>query len=525
MDLIGHRTLRDHLEEMVTINGEKEFLIIEYDSGKVDRLTYREFDDLVNRTANSFLASGVVKGDRFAILLPTGIAYLASWFACAKIGAIAVPLNVACSTDEIAYFLTYVEAGSLIIAEDLQYHLEGLGDAAAKLRTIWVPEGPATSSACSTQPIRIWRDEVMKHSVDLASADISSDTVAQILFTSGSTARPKGVMHTHANCLWSGERTAKSFRLCPEDISLTVLPLFHVNAMSFSVLGPLIVGATACFIERYSASQYWQQVRKYGATYISLLPFLIRTQLALPPSKEDGVHGVKTAVYGLNCTDRERAEYEARFNVKFINLYGLTEAITLVLAAPLDRDRRWPSVGMPVFDRDVRLFRSDGQEAAIEEVGEIAVHGVPGRTIMLGYYHDEAATASTIRDGWLFTGDQAWRDAHGHFYYVDRSKDMIKRNGENISAGEVERALIEHPKVADCAVIAIPDPLRDEAVKAYIVAKADVELRAEEVTEYCKRYLASFKVPTVIEFRSALPKTSIGKTDKGALRREKPVDA
>lgn len=282
----------------------------------------------------------------------------------------------------------------------------------------------------------------------------------------------------------------------------------------------MTVGATACCIERYSASQYWTQVRNYGATFISLLPFLVRTQLALPPAENDGDHRIRAAAYAINCTDREREDFEQRFNVSFINLYGLTEALTSVLVAPLDRNRRWPSVGMAAFDREVRLFRPDGQETVDEEVGEIAVRGIPGRTIMLGYYQDEVATAATIRDGWLFTGDQAWRDSHGYFYYIDRSKDMIKRGGENVSAGEVERVLIEHPKIAECAVISVPDPLRDEAVKAYIVAEVGEEITADEVTDHCRRYLATFKVPTIIEFRTFLPKTSIGKIEKGALRRE-----
>jgi crotonobetaine/carnitine-CoA ligase len=245
-----------------------------------------------------------------------------------------------------------------------------------------------------------------------------------------------------------------------------------------------------------------------------------RTLLAQPERETDSQHTVRRTFYALNISVAEKDRFEKRFAVELINAYGLSEAMTLVTIAPVFGPKRWPSIGLPSAGRVVRLVGEDGQDVAVGEPGEIVVAGVPGRTIMKGYHNNPEATAKAIRDGWLYTGDSAFADEDGYLYWFDRSVDAIKRAGENISTIEVEGVLTEHPAIAEAAVIGIPDPIRDQAVKAVVVFVAGVTATADELTEFCAKRLSKFKVPTEYEFRDALPKTSIGKVSKGDLRSE-----
>jgi crotonobetaine/carnitine-CoA ligase len=246
----------------------------------------------------------------------------------------------------------------------------------------------------------------------------------------------------------------------------------------------------------------------------------VRTLLAQPPSEEDANHELRRVFYAINVSDEEKQNFEQRFNLELINGYGLSEALTIVTMTPVFGPKRWPSIGLPQQDREVKIVDGEGQEVPRGHVGEIAVRGVPGTTIMKGYYKNPEATAETIKDGWLHTEDNGYMDEAGYVYFVDRKKDMIKRSGENVSASEVENVLSNHPNIVEVGVLGVPDPIRDEAVKAFIVLDEPDTLTEEDITDYCKDRLANFKVPTIIEFRESLPKTSVGKVEKKTLRAE-----
>jgi len=246
----------------------------------------------------------------------------------------------------------------------------------------------------------------------------------------------------------------------------------------------------------------------------------VRTLLAQPPAPTDRDHLVHRNFYAINVLDSEKEAFEERFGVELLNGYGLSEAMTIVTLAPVFGERRWPSIGLPTYDRQVRIVDADGQDLPAGEIGEIIVQGVPGRTIMKGYFKHPEATAQAIRDGWLYTGDNGYFDKNGYIYFFDRKKDVIKRAGENISASEVEAALLLHEQIAEAAVIGVVDPIRDEAVKAFVVTAEGTQLTEDQVTEHCRSHLASFKVPTIVQFVESLPKTSVGKIEKKALRTE-----
>lgn len=514
-DLVGDRTLGDLLEERVALYGEREFLVFEDRDGGIERYSYREFNARVNQLANGFLSDGIVQGDKVVVHLPNSPAFLITWFALAKIGAVMVPTNTANSAPEMEYVLTFSDATTLITELSFMGVFSQALPKCPDVRRVFV---------CRTDTAppgtRLWDDLWRGQKAELAPIKLHNETTVTIIFTSGTTAQPKGVMLTHANCLWSGERVSKHTRLAPGERNLTALPCFHVNAQSISVLSTLTVGGTLILLEMYSATRFWEQVRRHRANITSLVPALMRTIYAQPPQPDDRHHSLRVVFYAINCTDKEKTDFEERFGVTFMNGYGLSEAMTIVTLAPIDGNRKWPSIGLPAMDRQVKIVDEAGQEVPRGKVGELIVRGVPGRTIMKGYYKNPEATAATVKNGWMHTGDNAWQDEAGYIYFFDRKKDVIKRGAENVSSSEVEKALMEHPAILECAVIGVPDPIKDEAVKAFVVARADSNLTIEQIVAHCAQRLAKFKVPQIIEMRDSLPKTSIGKIEKKTLLRE-----
>jgi crotonobetaine/carnitine-CoA ligase len=515
MDLIGDRTIRDLLEERVEIYGDREFLVFEGRNGAIERYTYREFDDQVNRVANGLLAENIARGEHVIVHLPNCPAFLITWFALAKIGAVMVPTNTAYSAAEMQYVLGFSDATTVVTDPSFMGVFNAALSKCPNISRVFV---------CRTEqaPLgtRLWDDLWRGQPATLAPIEIDNEATVVIVFTSGTTAQPKGVMLTHANCLWSGERVTKHMRLAPGERNLTALPCFHVNALSISVLASVTAGATLVLLETYSATLYWSQVIRHRANVISIVPALMRTIYAQPPRPDDRDHVLRVVFYAINCTNKEKTDFEERFGVQFLNGYGLTEAMTVVALAPLDGNRRWPSIGLPAIERRIKIVDEHGQEVPRGMVGELMVKGEPGRTIMKGYYKNPEATAATVQDGWMHTGDNAWRDEAGYLYFFDRKKDIIKRGAENVSASEVETVLMEHPDVLECAVIGVPDPIKDEAVKAFVVPRPGSALTVEQIIAYCAGRLAKFKVPTIVELRESLPKTSIGKIEKMALKRE-----
>jgi len=213
-------------------------------------------------------------------------------------------------------------------------------------------------------------------------------------------------------------------------------------------------------------------------------------------------------------TPQQFEEWHQRFGASLMQIWGMTETMSLPLMQPLDLPRKPLSMGMPVLGYECKIVDPDGKEVPPGTVGELVVAGVPGVSLMKGYFKNEQATAETLRDGWLWSGDQAYMDDDGRFFFVDRKKDMIKRAGENVSASEVEEILKQHAAVFDAAVVAIPDPVRDQAIKAFVIVKDGGATTAAELIAWCRERLSPFKVPEIVEFRDVFPRTSVGKIQK-----------
>ena len=301
--------------------------------------------------------------------------------------------------------------------------------------------------------------------------DLDGQDTAMIIFTSGTTSCPKGVEITHANMLFAGHYgDCTSCALGPGDRMLTTMPAFHSNFQLAALMPVLTAGASLVVLEKYSARNFWRQVREHRATAIQLVAMMARTLMMQPHDAAEREHCVRSVQYYLPIADEEKEAFEQRFAVRLQNCYGATESICWALTDLPFGPRRWPSVGRPGLGYEVEILDEAGGAVAPGTVGEIAVKGVPGVSLMKGYYGDAEATARTVNgEGWYLSGDKGYRDEEGWFYFVDRKCNMIKRGGENVSATEVEDVLSMHPAVAECAVIGVDDPVRDQAVKAFVV--------------------------------------------------------
>lgn len=348
---------------------------------------------------------------------------------------------------------------------------------------------------------------------------LTPDDVCEVLFTSGTTSNPKGVLLTHGNMVYSGYYGDWETSMTASDRMLTTMPACHSNFQLAALTPVLTARATLIVVEKYSASRFWSQVREYRATLAQCVAMMLRTLMLQPTDPDERDHSLRDMLYFLPVSAREKEAFEERFGVRILNTYGSTESIGWVLTDPPTGERKWPSVGRVGLGYEAKIIDENGNELPANRVGEICVKGVPGRSLMLGYLGNEKATAEALSsDGWLRMGDKGYFDEEGWFFFVDRKSNMIKRAGENISTTEIEEILTEHPAVKEAAVIGVPDDIRDEAVKAFILPEDDARIDQEDIIEYCRRNMAAFKVPSFIEVVDDFPRTCSMKIEKRLLR-------
>jgi crotonobetaine/carnitine-CoA ligase len=500
MLITATRTLKSALEDKARRFPDQTFLIFEDSAGATARWTWREFDAHVNRTAHLLLTRGLRHGDKFNLHLGNCPEFLLFWMAAAKTGTVIVPTNPVSTGDEMEYILGHSEA-RLAITEP-QY--------AAPVHAA-AGRCPALGAVLEARPLAPLLDGLPSTPPDTAVASLDESSMQ---YTSGTTSKPKGVLLTHANYLYGGEVMSKAMRVGPPDRHLIVLPLFHAGAQVHAFLPMLLAGGSIALMERFSATRFVEQAIRHEATLAALFAAPIRMLLAQPRAPRDGQTRLRAVSYAQNITLQQFDEWHERFRAPLMQIWGMTETMSLPLMQPLDLPRKPLSMGMPVLGYECKVVDESGKEVAPGAVGELVVSGVPGVSLMKGYFKNDKATAETLRDGWLHSGDQAYMDEDGCFFFVDRKKDMIKRAGENVSASEVEEALKQHPAVFDAAVVAIPDPIRDQAIKAYVMVKDGAVATPDELINWCRERLSAYKVPAVVEFRDVFPRTSVGKIQK-----------
>jgi crotonobetaine/carnitine-CoA ligase len=512
---VGKRNLRKLLEQKVAAHPHKTFMFFEEADQLARTYSYLQFDQMVNRTANALLELGVRKGDKVNLHLTNCPEFTFLWFATAKIGAVMMPTNPLSPPAELAYPLNHSDSVISITQPDLLPHVEEARKSCPRLRQVVLARADA-----GPEGVPLFDSLVGAESDELAGVDIDPLDDAAIMYTSGTTSLPKGVLVTHANYVFLAEVLAKNMRVGPDDRQLVTLPLFHANAQYYSVMSALTAGASVALMPRFSASRFMKQAIRYDCTITSLFGAPMRMILAQPVDPHDRQNSFRLVIFAQNITEAQFAEWDERFGATLMQIYGMTETMGQPLTNPLDYDRDNMTIGMPTLPYECKVVDPSGAEVPEGEAGELLVRGTPGWTIMKGYFKNPEATASTIQDGWLWTGDVVQVGEDGYFRFVDRTKDMIKRSGENVAAGEVEGVIKDHPKVADAAVIGVPDEMRDEAIKAFVILKDGESVTGEEIIEYCAARLSKFRVPEFVEMRDEFPRTSVGKIQKHILRRE-----
>lgn len=517
--------VRNLLESRVLQHGDKPFLFAAED-GRA--WTYREFDAAVNRTANMLLAHDIHKGDVVSLLLPNSPEYIIAYFACWKVGAVAGPVNSLLKPEEIEWITGNSESKLLLVGSAIRAEPPASAGGGARRATNLELTSSATPPACAggsalrfddvDASTREFRDE-------LGECDIDPDDDAVIIYTSGTTGKPKGCLLTHGNLIANARQIAEWMGFGPDDRLLSVMPLFHMNAVSVTTMSALYAGGSTVITQKFSASRFWDIIEKYQITSFGSVATMLSMLLA--KSHESGVISLKQEADSRLTTPDSRLKFamcgsapvpsevlrkfEEAFGVLVIEGYGLSESTCRSTFNPPNATRRPGSCGRPIGN-EMKVVDDADNEVPDGELGEIVIRGP---NIFKGYFQNETATAEAFRGGWFHTGDIGYRDADGFYYIADRKSDMIIRGGENIYPREIDDVLYRHPAVAAAACVGVPDELYGEEVTAFVVLKA--KATADELMTFCRQHLADYKCPKTVHFVADIPKGPTGKLLKREL--------
>lgn len=479
-------------------------------------LTFADLDARSNRAAQAFAAAGVGRGDRVAFVEKNSVEFFDVAFGLAKLGAVAVPVNWRLAAPEIRHILADCDARVVVVGAEFFGHLEAVEN-----------EIDATLVAVGSHDH--WPDFddwVAGHPAVDPGVRTAADDLVMLMYTSGTTGLPKGVMLSNANYVCkTGGVAAGAWQLSADAVSLAVMPLFHMAGSGWVFAG-LWEGATTVLLRDVVPAAILDAIERHRVTNMLLVPAVIASLLDTPEVDSTDHSALRLIVYGASpISDDVLLRGIDRFGAIFAQVYGMTETSGSItqLDGPDHTPQLLRSCGKPYPWVEVRIVGSDGRDAPTGAVGEVWTRSAQN---MLGYWNNPDATAATLTaDGWLRTGDAGYLDADGYLYLYDRVKDMIVSGGENVYPIEVENVLMAHPGVADAAVIGVPDPKWGEAVKAVVVPVPGARLDRTDLIAFARTRLAGFKLPKSIDIVDALPRTPSGKILKRALREPYWADA
>ncbi|HKE75315.1 MAG TPA: AMP-binding protein [Acidimicrobiales bacterium] len=497
--------------------GDHPFVVWEPFVGAARTWTYREFSHRTRELAAGLQHRGVRAGDRVILHMDNSPEFLLTWFACTRAGVVPVCTNTRSVRDELSY---YTEHSGAVAALTQPQYAALVGEAAPHVKWLAVTETDGTEAgAGAPAPSSGDRFEsLFRDAGDFAAPELTAFAPASIQYTSGTTARPKAVVWTHANCLWGGKVSASHETLTPRDVHLVHLPMFHTNAQSYSVLASLWAGATMVVQPRFSASRFWDVSLRHRCTWTSVVHFCVR---ALESLDVPDRHHYRLWGNGVGSPPQDE-----KFRVPTIGWWGMTETVTHGIVDDVYNPARSMGCGRPAPEYEVAVLRADGTPVEPGESGALFVRGVPGVSLFAGYLHDEAATRDTVDDqGWLTTGDLVTVHPDGAISFADRAKDMLKVGGENVAASEIEVSAFAVPGVVEVAVVGRRDEMLGEVPVAFVVASDDRPTLADEVLAACRERLADFKVPREVRVVPDLPRSTLNKIAKAELRKGLAAEA
>lgn len=505
------------VEDLANRYGDRPFLLFRDQS-----ISYGEVNEKSNQVARGFLDMGVKKGDKVVVIMHNCPEILYVWFGLAKIGAVEVPLNVAHRGEVLEYMINHSDAQTLVVADSLLDRVTFVQDKLTNIKQVVVFS--ETTYDTSASPLRFPTHDfgrLMDNPGSAPEASVNYWDPASIIYTSGTTGLSKGAVHCHNFQLLCAQDLVPYLTYTEDDIVFSPLPLFHVNAKYFSTMVVMMVGGKYAIGERFSARKFWQDIKKYQATAFHFLGGVASIIYNQPPREDDGDNTVRIA-WGGPVPPNIFKDFEKRFNLTINSRYfGMTET-GMIIRASCD-DPNFSSCGKNTEGYEVKLLDSQGDEVGVDEIGEICVRPLRPHSFMSGYYKRPEATLEAMEGYWFHTGDLSKKDKDGYFYFVDRKKDALRRRGENISSFEIERVVVSHPAVRECAVVDVPSELGgvgEGEVKAVMVLQEGATLKPEELIDYCVPRMAYFMVPRFLQFKETLPKTPTERVEKYKLRKE-----
>ena len=499
------------------------------------RLTYRQIKELSDLFAASIRSLGIRKGDRVILLLPNSPQFLIAYYGFLKAGAVVVPLNPLSTERELEFYLRDSGAETAITIPLFLSKVVTLREKTPLKHIVYSRLADflpfPLNLAQGFQELRLIRRqdravlldfrELLKQALhpDWHPEPVQPDEMAVLIYSGGTTGIAKGIMLSHFNLVANAHQIIAWGHLTDEQGVLAVLPLFHGFGMSVTMNAAVLAGGEIFLVPRFKAKAVAKAIHKYKPSFFIGVPTMFVQLSNLPDIHRYDFRSLRgTFVGAAPLTKAIKDDFEKKTGGRMIEGYGLTEAVTAIMANPYQGLHKIGSVGLPFPDVDVKIVSlDDGHDLATGELGEIVLRSP---TVMLGYYKNAEETQKTIVDGWLYTGDIGYVDEDGYFYITDRKKDLIIVGGFNVFPREIDELIYQHPKVKEGITIGLPDPHKGERIKVYIVLKEGETATPEEFITYFKERLTPYKVPTEVEFRTELPKSMIGKILRRALREE-----
>jgi len=479
-------------------------------------LTYAEVDEVVNRIASALAKLGISQGDKVILYIPNTKEFVFSYFAVVRLGAIVVPVNVRLATEEVRYIIQHCEAKMVIAHEATYKELEPL---VGKLNVIWVKTGDAADQWLTLSTL------IAEGDTEQIECPLRGEDEVSILYTSGTTGRPKGVVFTNRNILTVANMMALETKMDKQSRILHMMPLSHSAPLHLFLFGGFYVGATHILSPLFTPELLLTFVEKYHITHFFGAPVAYLLTAKHPSLSQYDLSSVQYWVYGgapLSRNEVKTIKEQFKTN-RLMCVYGLTEAgPNGTYLSPEEHETKAGSIGRDAaLHCEIKIVDDNGDEVASGEVGEVIL---AGDGTMKEYYKDEEKTKQTIRDGWLYTGDLAMRDEDGYIWIIDRKKDVIISGGVNIYPKEIEDILKTHPSITDVAVIGVPHDEWGETVKAFVVLAQPIGSLEEECKQFLAGKLADYKIPRLYETVENIPRNATGKILKHVLKEGGGVD-
>lgn len=510
-DIVHERTIHRALKQKVAQYGDREFFYF-----KDQVFTYMDLDRESDRVAAGLQSLGIGRGDKVAIVMDNRPEFLFLWFGLSKLGAVEVPINTAHRGDLLTYMVDKADSRLMVVQSSYLDRVEPVLKNLAKLERVLVLGEPGEEMPELEKPAADYR-AVLENDGRFDEVKVLWSDPFIIMFTSGTTGPSKGSLMPHNYAIFMGKVCMECCEYTEEDCLYNTLPLFHGNAQLLSTMPALMSGARMVLAERFSASRFWPDVKKYGCTEFNYIGGILPILLKADPRPDDADNPLRV-LFGGGCPPSLFDEVENRFGVTILEGYGMSEIGLPMLNTMKSRKRG--TCGKPVYGCQVKLVDENGMEVGPGVPGELLLRNKEPYSMFLEYYKMPEKTVEAVQDLWFRTGDYLVMDQEGYFNFVDRKKDALRRRGENISSQEVEKVFNAHPAVLESAAIGAKSDMAEDEVMICVTLKDGQSLTPEALLDYARERMAYFMVPRYVRFMEQLPKTQTEKVLKSALRDE-----